>query len=45
LLRGRRDDVVELHGGTVTAVSPGKGQGSTFTVSLPLLAAASASAR
>jgi len=29
--------LVELHGGTVTATSPGQGQGSTFTVKLPLL--------
>ena len=28
--------LVELHGGTVTAESPGEGQGSTFTVRLPL---------
>jgi protein-histidine pros-kinase len=28
--------LVELHGGTVTAASPGKGLGSTFTVTLPL---------
>ena len=28
--------LVELHGGTVSATSPGKGLGSTFTVSLPL---------
>ena len=27
--------VVELHGGTVTATSPGPGRGSTFIVSLP----------
>jgi chemotaxis methyl-accepting protein methylase/signal transduction histidine kinase/chemotaxis response regulator CheB len=32
--------LVEMHGGTVTAASPGAGKGSTFTVSLPLLAAA-----
>jgi PAS domain S-box-containing protein len=31
---------VELHGGVVTAKSPGLDQGSTFEVSLPLLAAA-----
>lgn len=29
--------LVELHGGTVRADSPGLGQGSTFTVRLPLL--------
>jgi signal transduction histidine kinase len=29
--------LVELHGGTVTATSPGQGHGSTFTVKLPLL--------
>jgi signal transduction histidine kinase len=29
--------LVELHGGTVYASSPGKGQGATFKVSLPLL--------
>jgi PAS domain S-box-containing protein len=28
--------LVELHGGTVEATSPGEGQGSTFTVSLPV---------
>jgi PAS domain S-box-containing protein len=28
--------LVELHGGTVRAQSPGEGQGSTFTVDLPL---------
>ncbi|HKS23954.1 MAG TPA: response regulator [Thermoanaerobaculia bacterium] len=28
--------IVELHGGTVTAESPGAGQGATFRVSLPL---------
>ena len=28
--------LVELHGGTITASSPGKGQGSTFTVRIPL---------
>jgi len=31
--------LVELHGGIVTAASPGPGQGSTFTVKLPLLPA------
>ena len=30
--------LVELHGGTVRADSPGEGHGSTFTVSLPLRA-------
>ncbi|MBD2358669.1 PAS domain-containing protein [Tolypothrix sp. FACHB-123] len=29
--------IVELHGGTVKAQSPGEGQGATFTVRLPLL--------
>jgi PAS domain S-box-containing protein len=29
-------NLVELHGGTVRAKSPGKNQGATFTVSLPL---------
>ncbi|HBE50957.1 MAG TPA: nickel pincer cofactor biosynthesis protein LarC [Cyanobacteria bacterium UBA11369] len=29
--------LVELHGGTVTAESPGEGQGATFTVKIPLL--------
>jgi PAS domain S-box-containing protein len=29
--------IVELHGGTVHAESPGKGQGATFTVKLPLV--------
>ncbi|TDU81493.1 PAS domain S-box-containing protein [Prosthecobacter fusiformis] len=28
--------IVEMHGGTVSADSPGKGQGATFTVCLPL---------
>jgi len=28
--------LVELHGGSVTAESPGKGQGATFVVRLPL---------
>jgi two-component system, chemotaxis family, CheB/CheR fusion protein len=28
--------LVELHGGTITVASPGKAQGSTFTVLLPL---------
>jgi PAS domain S-box-containing protein len=31
---------VELHGGTIAAVSEGEGHGSTFTVTLPRLAAA-----
>ena len=30
--------LVELHGGTVSAESPGEGQGATFTVNLPLRA-------
>ena len=30
--------LVELHGGTVQASSPGNGQGATFTVKLPLMA-------
>jgi signal transduction histidine kinase/CheY-like chemotaxis protein len=34
--------LVELHGGTVRAESPGEGKGSRFTVSLPLAAAARA---
>ncbi len=28
--------IVELHGGSIEAASPGEGQGSTFTVTLPL---------
>lgn len=35
--------LVELHGGTVLAESPGVGQGSTFTVSLPVVVTNSAS--
>ena len=31
--------IVEAHGGQLTATSPGPGQGSTFTVTLPLLSA------
>jgi signal transduction histidine kinase len=31
--------LVEVHGGTVRANSPGKGQGATFTISLPIRAA------
>lgn len=31
--------MVEAHGGTIGAESPGAGQGATFTVSLPLLSA------
>jgi signal transduction histidine kinase len=33
-------DIVERHGGTVTASSQGEGRGSTFTVTLPLRAQA-----
>ncbi|GAA6615868.1 response regulator [Scytonema sp. NUACC26] len=29
--------LIELHGGSVTANSPGEGQGATFTVQLPIL--------
>jgi signal transduction histidine kinase/ActR/RegA family two-component response regulator len=32
--------LVELHGGTIAAVSDGEGLGSTFTVTLPILAGA-----
>ena len=31
-------DIVERHGGTVTAASDGEGKGSTFTITLPLRA-------
>ena len=31
--------LVELHGGTVSAESPGREQGATFTITLPLIAA------
>jgi PAS domain S-box-containing protein len=34
--------VVEMHGGSVVAESPGPGKGSTFTVRLPVLASAGA---
>jgi len=33
--------IVEMHGGTVSAASPGPGQGSTFVVSLPAIEAGS----
>jgi PAS domain S-box-containing protein len=36
-------NLVELHGGTVTCASPGPGQGSTFSVTLPLAADAAPS--
>jgi signal transduction histidine kinase len=36
--------LVELHGGTVTAASPGPGSGATFTVSLPYQPVAAAGA-
>jgi CheY-like chemotaxis protein len=31
-------DLVQMHGGTVTASSPGEGKGAVFTVSLPCMA-------
>jgi PAS domain S-box-containing protein len=31
-------ELVALHGGTIGAASPGKGQGATFTVELPVIA-------
>jgi PAS domain S-box-containing protein len=34
--------IVEAHGGTITATSPGEGQGATFTVQLPLIPTVSA---
>jgi CheY-like chemotaxis protein len=34
--------LVEMHGGTITADSPGEGRGATFTVELPLTEGASA---
>ncbi|HEX4415613.1 MAG TPA: ATP-binding protein [Lacipirellulaceae bacterium] len=36
--------LAEMHGGTISADSPGLGQGSTFTIHLPLAQALSASA-
>ena len=35
--------LVELHGGTITASSPGDGQGSTFVVTVPALVPAQSS--
>jgi two-component system CheB/CheR fusion protein len=35
--------LVELHGGSITAASPGEGHGATFTISLPLLPLATSS--
>ncbi len=32
--------IVDMHGGTITADSPGPGQGATFTIRLPVTAAA-----
>jgi PAS domain S-box-containing protein len=37
--------LVELHGGTLTASSPGLGRGSTFIVSLPTISATSPTSR
>jgi CheY-like chemotaxis protein len=31
--------IVEMHGGSISAASAGKGQGATFTVSIPMVAA------
>jgi PAS domain S-box-containing protein len=36
--------LIELHGGTIEAASPGEGHGSTFTVTVPLLRATAAEA-
>ena len=36
--------ITELHGGTITASSDGKGTGATFILSLPLLGSPSAEA-
>jgi CheY-like chemotaxis protein len=36
--------LIDLHGGTLTAASPGTGRGATFTVELPLAPAAAAGA-
>jgi len=37
LRRGGYDPIIEAHGGHVIAASPGKGQGSTFTIELPIV--------